>query len=196
MTKKLLNLLVVAAICGVAPNVTADVIIGNLGSADNAATGFGTGTTTVFKAAGWTMGSQDFFLDSVTLALDFENGTGSGVFEIWSGSGTPTTNELTLDSPTQVGTGDFTFTTASTFVMESGETYWIFVTADPNSDRFRWRAGVDAPSGSFATDAGYVFNGNPSTFQNRYEVNGTVPEPGFLGLLALCMLPPLSQRRR
>lgn len=169
-------------------SASADIIIGNFSAAPGTGTAFGTGSTTQFKAGGWTMpAGQDYFLDSVTLTIDFQTGVGEGVVAIWSGAGQPQTQIATLTSPPQIGSGDFTFTPAAPLVMQAGETYWVHVSAPPTSPSFQWRgtSPSTAPSG-LAANAGYIFNGNPSTFFNRYQVEGTVvPEPAALLLLTV-----------
>jgi len=174
---------------------SADVIISNLAGPDVSSTLFGPTSTTVFKAAGWTMpAASDYFLDDVVLNLTFAS-TGSAQVEIWSGAGTPTTPQIVLDSGPQSGSGLFTFTPAAPFVMQAGETYWAYVTALPGSDSFNWISTSTAPSG-LASNAGYIFNGNPSTFMNKYEVNGTVvPEPASLVLVGLMGLSLLRRAR-
>jgi hypothetical protein len=169
-------------------------LISNLAGPDQSSTAFGPGTTTQFKAAGFTLPlGDDYFLDSVTLQLSFAT-TGSAQVDIWSGGGAPSLPLITLDSPPQMGAGNFTFTPTAPFILSAGETYWAYVTAQPGSDNFNWIASSMAPVG-IATSAGYNFNGNPSTFMNKYEVNGTVvPEPMTVTLLGLLGLAAIRRR--
>ena len=152
--------------------VFADVLISNLSGPNLSSTLFGPNSTTVFKAAGWTMPGNDYSLDSVTLDLTFLS-TGVAQVEIWSGAAIPTTPEIILDSPPQTGSGEFTFTPSAPFMMLADQTYWVYVTALPGSDDFNWISSSMAPAG-IATNVGYIWNGNPSSFMNKYEVAGTL----------------------
>jgi hypothetical protein len=195
MQRVALRLALVVSACALsADRATGDVIISNLAGPNVSSTLFGPNSTTIFKAAGWTMPSgDDYFLDDVTLNLDFVS-TGTAQVEIWSGVGVPSNPELILNSPPQNGAGNFTFTPPVPFVMEAEGTYWAYVTALPGSDEFRWISTSMAPTG-LASSAGYIFNGNPSTYMNKYEVNGTVvPEPASLALFGLLGL--AATRRR
>jgi hypothetical protein len=164
--------LAVAASTGVAG---ADVIIGNMQAGVGVGTIFGTTSSTIYKAAGFTMGSEDYTLDNVRLSLNFA-GLGTGVFSIWTGTSTPQVQVVTLDGPPQVGAGDFVFTPSQPLVLEANQTYWVYVQSIPNPvGNFLWDGTSPStqPTG-IATSAGYIFNGNPSAFLNRFEVNGTL----------------------
>jgi hypothetical protein len=152
----------------------ADIIIGNFGAGVGTGTIFGVGASTIYKAAGFTMPSQDYTLDRVTLTMNFGGG-GDGTVEIWTGSTIPQTMVLLLDSPAQTGAGDFTFTPPQPFTLEADETYWVYVrarTGTPGSFLWDGTSPSTLPSG-IARHVNYIFNGNPSSFNNRFQVEGT-----------------------
>lgn len=60
-----------AALVTFAPFAAADEIIGNFGAGVGTGTAFGAGSTTQFKAFGFTMGSTAYFLDSAVLSMTF-----------------------------------------------------------------------------------------------------------------------------
>ena len=174
-----------ASVLAAAAGCSADVVIGNFGAAVGTGTAFGTNSTTIFKAAGFTMGSEAYTLDSVALTLNFANG-GTGIFSIWTGVGTPQVRVVDLVGPPQTGSGDFVFTPVTPLVLEAGETYWVYVesVAAPTGG-FLWDATSPStiPTG-IATFVNYIFNGNPSAFRNRFEVQGTLSTGG--GCYANC----------
>lgn len=187
--------LIPSAVAGIAllvsvPFASGEVIMSNLSAADDAGgTLFGPGSTTLFKAYGWTMPASPYFLDDVTLRLAAYN-TDEARVSIWSGATVPETELIELDSP--VGTGaeyhNVTFTPLSSFTLLADTTYWVYVEArDGGGDGFLWGDTTPStPPSGVGTDVGFVFNGNPSSFLNVVEINGTlVPEPGALALLAV-----------
>jgi hypothetical protein len=164
-----------------------------------AATLFGPGSTTVFKAYGWTMPSDSYFLDGVILRLNAYD-TNEAQVSIWSGASTPQTQLIVLNGPAGQGTGDFdyTFTPPAQFTLQANQNYWVYVEAfQGGGDAFLWRATTPStdPSG-IGTNVGYIFNGNPSTTRNALEITGTlVPEPASAALMsAFCAM--LVRRRR
>jgi hypothetical protein len=166
--------IMVAASLALASGAAADVVIGNFGAGVGTGTIFGTTSTTVYKAAGWTMGAQGYRLTEVKLTLSFA-GQGTGIFTLWTGTGTPQSQVTELNGPPQTGAGDFSFTPATSMVMEPGQTYWVYVQSIPSpTGNFLWQgtSPTTEPTGAAATSAGFVFNGNPSTFRNRFEVHG------------------------
>jgi hypothetical protein len=158
----------------------ADIITGNLAmpGTNTSGTFIGLTSSTIFKAVGWTMPGESYTLDYATLAMDFAGG-GEAIVSIWSGTPSlPTTERIVLVGPPQFGAGDFQFTPPAPFVMEAGETYWLYVVSVPNpTGSFYW-AGTSptaAPTG-LATHVGYIFNGNVSVARNRFEVGGTLAD--------------------
>lgn len=177
----------------------ADVIMSNLAAADDAGgTLFGPGSTTVFKAYGFTMPNQAYFLDEVQLRVSAYDTDESRV-SIWDGAGTPQNELAVLDNPTGPGVaGYFTldWTPASSFTLEANQTYWVYVEAlNGGGNGFLWGDTTPStdPSG-VGTSVGFVFNGNPSSFRNVVAINGTiVPEPAAVVLLGIAGL--LLRRR-
>lgn len=176
-----------------------DIITGNFSAGVGVGTAFGGTATTQYKTFGFTMPGSSYFLDNVILSLNFAGG-GTPRVAIWSGATAPATELTVLNNPPNLtGQGDFTFTPASAFTLEAGQTYWVYVTAVPVSGgpNFSWDGTSPStiPSG-IATSVGFIFNGAPSTFNNRLQVNGTpVPAPAALSLLGLAGLAATRRRR-
>ena len=66
-------------------------------------------------------------------------------------------------------------------MLSSGQTYWVHVRSEPQlGPAFNWNStsNVNTPVGGGATFLTYNFNGNPSTFFNRFQVDGTVSGGG------------------
>lgn len=187
---------VLLAICA-APVATADVIIGNIGGGDLSSTAFGSGTTTVFKAAGFTMSNASYDLTGVTLAVNVAAPDALPRVSIWSGNTSGPVSELiVLTAPSiPLGRNDLVFTPSSQFTLDANQTYWVYVEA-ATSGNFNWIATQTQPSGPHATSNGYNFNGSPSSFLNKYEVSGTpVPAPSAMAMLAIGGLVAARRRR-
>ncbi len=156
----------------------ADEVIGNFSAGVGVGTAFGSLSTTQYKAFGFTMGAESYALDSVTLTMNFPNPDPIIEVSIWSGATLPASRLTTLDNPPDLfGTGDFVFTASEPFVLQAGEVYWVYVSpvtpgAGPS---YTWEgsAPTTVPTGPAATAIGYIFNGAPSTFRNRLQVDGT-----------------------
>jgi hypothetical protein len=156
-----------------------DIISGNFsGAVSSTGTIFGINTTSIFKAVGWTMGGEDYLLESAVLTMEFLGGT--AVVSIWSGTASgPTQQIAVLNSPPQVGSGDFTFTPGAPLIMEAGQTYWLYLASAPNpTAQFRWNGTSPStvPTG-IATSVGFNFNGTASATRNRFEVRGSPAAP-------------------
>lgn len=173
-----------AAVCATAP-AFGDLVIGNLGGPDALGTLFGPNATTQFKAAGFTM-TNSLFLDSVTLAIEAPDLGSTADVEIWTGASSPTSFLAQLTGPAfNSGSGDYTFTPTSQLTLTQGQTYWVYLDNTSPNGEFTWDGSTDAPSGPNASFVGYNFNGNPSSFMNRFEVNGSaIPAPPAAALLA------------
>ena len=155
----------------------AEVIASNLASSTIGGSFFGSGTTTQYKAFGFTMGADAYQLDTVRLSIDFQSPNPSPVVSIWSdAAGSPGTQLFALDNPSSMsGVGLYTFTAGSLFTLEAGTTYWMHVRSAPTTaPRFLWyyTNPQTMPTG-VATPQGYLFNGSTSSFYNRLEINGT-----------------------
>lgn len=191
--RKVIGLLVVGLALSAA--ASADVLIGNFNAAVGTGTIFGPGTTSIYKAFGWTMpAGNDYYLDSATLTMRF-NSQGTALVSIWDGASTPQNKLVTLNNPNQVGSGDFKWTPSSPFIMEAGKNYWVYLEAASGSDNWYWEGTTPSTvPGGPASPINYIFNGNPSSTRNRLQIEGTiVPEPAAITLLAVAGL--LIRRR-
>ncbi len=193
------RILAVAACTGLcAATASASFVIGNLGDPPAAGTAFGPpGVTTVFKAAGFTMNpGSPYSLDDVQLRIDSVGAGGaSATVEIWSGAAGPTAFLSAMNGPAFVGDGVYTFTPNSAVTLNPGQTYWVYLDNTNPVGNFVWDGSTVAPAGPLASNAGYIFNGNPSSFLNAYEVNATlIPAPAGAALFGACGL--LAMRRR
>ena len=162
----------------------ADIIISNFSAAVGTGTAFGGGATTQFKAFGFTMGSVAYTLDDVILSMNFNNANPVPIVSIWSDASGPGTQLFVLDNPAVMsGQADFTFTAGTPFQLAPNTTYWLHIVSNPtNGVAFLWDGTTPStnPSG-IASAVGYNFNGNPSTFRNRLEINGTPGSGGGVG---------------
>lgn len=184
-----------AAMCMTTP-AFGDFIIGNLNGPDSPGTLFGPNATTQFKAVGFTM-TGTFALDDVMLAIDLPDAGATADVEIWTGAGAPSAFLAQLTGPVFNGAGDYAFTPTSQLTLNAGTTYWVYLNnANPNGE-FQWAGSTDSPAGPHANFVGYNFNGNPSSFMNRFEVNGsTIPAPSAAALLGLGLFGVARRRRR
>jgi hypothetical protein len=180
--------LAVSAIAGagIVGQAHADIIIGNLTAAPSSSTVFGTGSSSIFKACGFTMGADSYDLASATLALDMGlTGGGNPVISIWDGAAAPATELFVLANPpglsTATGAFDHVFTAPPGSVLSAGQTYWIHVRSDPQLGiAFNWLSTSNAnpPTGAGATFVTYNFNGGSSTFYNRFQLDGSISGGG------------------
>ncbi len=182
-----------SAIAAAAPATT---IISNLSGPDGAGTAFGPAATTQFKAAGFTM-TDSYFFSSVTLAIDAPDFGATAQVSIWTGNVSPQNQILDLIGPTFTGAGNYTFDTDASIILSAGQTYWVYVDNANQSLAFNWDSTSESPTGIGASSAGYIFNGNPSSFFNRFSVEGIlVPTPGAAAILGLAGLTTARRRRR
>ncbi len=190
-----LRLCAATAAGAIATAASADTIISNLDGPDGGGTLFGPAATTQFKAAGFTM-TDSYFFSSVTLAIDAPDVGATAQVSIWRGSGSPQNQILDLIGPTFTGPGNYTFDTDASIILSAGETYWVFVDNANQSLAFNWDSTSVNPTGTGATTAGYIFNGNSSSFLNRFAVEGRlVPTPGTAAVLGLAALATTRRRR-
>lgn len=186
--------LAIGLCCSVA---SASLIISNISDTSGAGTSFSSTATTVYKAAGFTMGSDSYYLDSVSLAIASSTVGSTAHVQIWEGDGTP---QIMLQDLTSFsfpgGAGVFTWTPNPQITLTATRTYWVYVVnMSQPGESFNWDSGSTTPTGPAATHAGFIFNGNPSSYMNSYEVQGTlVPEPSCVVLLALGGLALLRRR--
>lgn len=167
---------VAGLVVGASLPVRGDILLSNFAApAAPPGTFFGSGSATVYKAAGLSVGTQSYTLTSVRLTMNFAGG-GVGVISVWEGAGTPQFRIQNLTTPPQTGSGNFTFTPSSPLTLASGTTYWVVVESVSNPPgSFIWDGTNPAttPSGA-ATFAGFIYNGTASPTPNRMEVNGTL----------------------
>lgn len=166
----------------------ADIIMGNLDAPSGGSTIFGGSSITDYKAYGFTMGDDAYFLDDVVLNMVFDPGA-NPVISIWAGETAPEMQLAVLDNPPNLeGKGDYVFSPSSQFTLEANHSYWVHVQSDPlDGPDFLWLAN-DPPAEptGIAESLGYIYNDAPSTFTNRLQINGTlVPAPGALALLGM-----------
>lgn len=186
------RILFIGVIVLAATAVHADVVMSNLAAAGGSSTLFGPSATTIYKAYGWTMGNDPYYVDSVTLRL-FNFDTGEARVSLWTGNTVPTTEVLQFNAPPGQGAPDvdYTFTPVAQYTLAANTRYFVYVEEfNGGGNGFSWRATSPStdPSG-VGTSFGYVFNGNPSTFRNALEIQGTlVPEPASLLLLGAALL--------
>ena len=180
----------------------AELIIGNINAPQTSSTVFGASSISQFKAVGFTMGADAYFVDRVTLALYMQSGLGNPVVSIWSGASAPQNQLTTLISPSNLsdgGVGNFVFTPNNGFILDANTTYWIHVRSDPlDGADFNWLSTDinNPPAGPHAAFVGYNFNGNSSSFYNRFELQGTlVPAPSGVAVLGLLGLAATRRRR-
>lgn len=187
----------------------AAVIIGNLPSNDGAAVIDLDVLKT--KAMGFTMGSQSYTLDSVSLRLRLIDYTGTASVQLWSNDGgnNPGVPLATLNNPVLPanGTGTYLFTPSSPFALSAGNTYWLVVStnsAASDPSELDWLASNPDtnPIGAAASHFGvrYDADGPPptgsSSLRNSYQIDGTlVPEPASAALAAAGLLLLTSFRR-
>lgn len=163
---------------------SADVIISNFSAGLGTGTVFGINAFTQYKAFGFTMPATPYVLDDVVLSLNVTDPAANPVLEVWSDAGgSPGVPLFQLDTPGALGGQmDYVFPASSQFVLSASTSYWIYLVSDPVAGpEFFWDGSSPAtlPSG-VATALNYEFNGNPSSFFNRLEINGT-PGMGTLG---------------
>lgn len=191
----------------------AAVIIGNLSTG---ITSLGSNiNTTEEKAAVFTMGSQAYTVESVTLRLSgYDTATDVarvGFFLEGANDLTPGAQVgsiLTAPSSISNNAAPFTFLPSGSLTLQANTKYWLLV--DRGAGDFRWVGNSSTPpvtpSGTAATfDYFRVSTTNGSQYVssgliNAFRINGTqvtaVPEPGtFLPAAALVMGALLRRRR-
>jgi hypothetical protein len=204
----------VLVMLGLAPAVgRADVILGNLTVLN--------GSNQAYSQNGWfaasfTMGSQDYSLSAVVLALN--NASNSTIITLQANAtGTPAshpsgTNVLSFINPTLSGNGKFTFTPSTpnnAFRLNANTTYWLVARTSGGSTGWVRSNPVTTASGTGATFGNYASSNNAGgawaidTSNNapQFQLNGTlagVPEPSSLVLVGTvaCVAGALRLRRR
>ncbi len=150
-----------------------DVIISNLSGTTTSGTYIGPSATTVYKAAGFTMGSDSYNLESVIIRVRSSDPAATTDVEIWTGNGAPTSMIAQLSGSAFDADGLYTFTPTTDVTLAANTTYWVYVNNAAPSGNFFWDGSSLPPSG-IATSAGFHFNGATSLTTNAYEVNGAV----------------------
>ncbi len=170
------------------------VIISNTPGTSVTGDGAIVGGVTRSFAQGFTMGSSDYLLDSVTMGLRVNAAGRAFNLELFSGSPNPGGSSLvSFTVPVLNTTGDalYTFNPDSAITLQANTTYWLvaYSLTTGSLNQIQWlrsNPGV-APTG-IATYAGARFDSpatvpptNSITLDSIFEVNGTlssVPEPG------------------
>ena len=183
------------AVAIAAASASGQVIMSNLNSVDGGGTLFGPIASTQFKAAGFVL-NDDYFIDSVTLAItDPDLGADASV-AIWEGVGSPQSLVANLLSPSFNGSGDYDFTPAGSLALDAGVQYWIYVDNNGEGDTYNWDSGDAFASGPGGAGNAYNFNGGSSSFLNRFAISGTlVPSPGAAAVIGLAGLAAVRRRR-
>lgn len=170
---------VLAIIVVMCSSARGDVVLGNLSDPLVTSTLFGSGSTVTYKAVGLEMPAErDFRMGAVTLSMNFPNPSPRPEVAIWSGQSAPSQllTSLTATGPL-TGAGEFTFISPGEFVLEGGRRYWLRMSAQTGSPQFLWSAtsinaaGAPDPTG-VAQYLGFLANGAPSGFKNRFQIVG------------------------
>src|SRR5690606_11402043 len=107
--------------------VAQEVVVSNLSAGVGVGTAFGSGSTTQYKAFGFTMDAA-YTLEAVVLSMNFPTADPTIEVSIWDGAAAPQSRLITLDNPPDLfGPGEFAFTPAEPFTLEAGQTYWAHV---------------------------------------------------------------------
>lgn len=155
--------------------IVGSAIISNLFAAETTGTAFGPAPiTTNFKAAGFRMGAESFRLNGVTLAVNSSDPAAQADVQLWVGNSSGPIGQIaTLSGPDFDGPGDYIFAPDTSVTLVAGRVYWLYVN-NSLSTNWTWEARTTAPVGLGAVSVGYIFNGSPSSFENAYELNGTI----------------------
>lgn len=201
-----LNLLFTATLFAFMTTVASGaVIISNTPGTSVIGDGAIVGGATRSFAQGFTMGSSDYLLDSVTMGLRVNAAGRAFNLELFSGSPDPDGSSLvSFTVPVLNTTGDelYTFNPDSAITLQANTTYWLvaYSLTTGSLNQIQWlrsNPGV-APTG-IATYAGARFNSPATvppttalTLLSIFEINGTavvspVPEPSS-GIAALAIL--------
>lgn len=193
---------VMIALLGAASAVSATTLLSSFPQTSNGASSLN-GTPPINVAAGFTLGGTAFNLTSATvefsavgiaqfstsqIAADLYGGTGGP-------TGTPSGSPLvafTIPAGTIAGNvNDITMTPASPFTLQAATTYWLVMRASASvNGNLGVNSAANAATGPFATYVGMTQDGSlpPLTRQGgnlMFAIDGTLPEPGAAGALAL-----------
>ncbi len=173
---------VLVAASGLAPGAAGaggGVLIGNMPGNDEARSTFLENGR--IKAMGFTLGSENAWLEAVRLRLDITGPDVVPLVRIFSDAdGVPADLLMTLSNPMVLGDGldDYRFTSTSPLMLESGKTYWLVVYNTGGANLSWMASGPSVTPQGRATHAGSLFSGisgpNPPNFQsptlNSYEI--------------------------
>ena len=155
--------------------IVGSVVISNLFATETTGTAFGPPPiATNFKAAGFRMGAESFRLNGITLAVNSSDPGAEADVQLWAGTTAgPASQIATLSGPSFDGPGDYIFVPDTSVTLIAGRVYWLYVDNSLTTS-WTWEARTSSPVGLGAVSLGYIFNGNPSSFENAYELNGTI----------------------
>jgi hypothetical protein len=206
-----LVLLVCSLVCVLLSSSSqAAVIIGNMPqTADNNSLIISNDAGGYLAGMVFTMGSQDYSVDSVILRLGSyvtPTDTARIGFFLDNGSGTNTGAQVGsfLISPSSASstTSNFTFLPDGPLVLQASTKYWLL--ADSTSSNYLWWGNNVNPSGAGATfNAPILHSTNDgvsytsTNFRPTFQINGTaIPEPSRALLLVLGLGTMIVRRRR
>lgn len=146
------------------------LVIGTGESPSGVGTAFGPGSGVTYKAAGFSIRSRPYELQSVRLTLDLAGGTPE--VSLWTGEGWPQLPVAVLSGGEPLGNGQYSYIPQQAVTIQTGQTYWVTVREAPSSlGMFTWAGSAGPPLG-MAVSAGYVQDGQGSPVYNGFSVWG------------------------
>jgi len=192
-------------VLGLASSGRAADILSNLPGGNTFAATIQAGSPTFRSAVAFTMGAEDYTLDTLVLFLGGFDPTDTPQIEIRNDTGglNPGTSVLaSFTNPAGQGTSaaNYTFTPSVPFTLSAQTKYWLLVAS--SSGVFTWDGNNTTPKG-VATANGQRTNVNTTWFDtgdySSFQITGTVvPEPStyILGGLATGVMAFVARRRK
>lgn len=202
-------LTIAAAIAAAAPLASADIILGNYPFTND------TGTTASVtnlrqKAIAFAMPAGSAYdITSITLRLTNFDANDTAILEIRDHNGTTTSPGAgvvgTFTAPAGGGAAaaDYSFSPNGTVTLQPGTSYWIVLSGAASPSTFDWRGSSPGitPTGVATYGPGNLFTSNGGTSWsnsstiNTFRIEGVIPSPASIGLLALAGLAAARRRR-